>query len=236
MQRLRQTIPQQYSPHHLLTPIATSAERHAILKGHQNFSESTQAIAPLTEEEKAAKLAELKAAMEQKRLLARQQEKEEEKEKERIRRKAGKEMTNAREQFMEQQVLKAVAEKKREKEEERKAKLKIKEQIEQDKRDRAAKREKERQEASRVIEAPVAVDKAYTETRIQVRGPGNVVVTKTFAVDATFASVREFVQDSFHAPMRLSTTFPRRVFGEGDDGKTLKELDLVPSALLMAVN
>ena len=56
---------------------------HAIKTSHQNFSESTQAIKPLTEEEKKQKLEELKQRMalkrEEKRLAEIGEQKEKEK-------------------------------------------------------------------------------------------------------------------------------------------------------------
>lgn len=118
---------------------AAGAERHATRTGHQNFSESTEAIKPLTEEEKLEKLAELKARMMAKRAAREQQEIEERKQAEKIRRKAGQEITNAKEALEAKEIKKALDMKKREKEQEKIAKAKIKAQIEQDRKERAAK-------------------------------------------------------------------------------------------------
>ncbi|CAG8650530.1 4187_t:CDS:2, partial [Paraglomus occultum] len=118
---------------------AAMAERHAIKSGHVNFSESTTAIKPLTEEEKREKIAELKERLAEKRRLKLVEEKEDEKLKEKIRRKSGKELNEAREKLQEREMEKALLLKKKEKEEERAAKARVKAQIEQDKRDRAAK-------------------------------------------------------------------------------------------------
>lgn len=119
--------------------IAAAAERHAIRTTHQNFSESTEAIKPLTEEEKKEKLAELKARMAEKRALRQLQEKEEQKSNEKIRRKTGQEITLAKEKLEEEQLKKAFDAKKKEKEADKLAKAKIRAQIEADKKERAAK-------------------------------------------------------------------------------------------------
>ena len=119
--------------------IAASAERHAIKTSHQNFSESTQAIAPLTEEEKQAKLSELKARLAEKRAAKAEQEKEERKQVEKIRRKAGQDLSAVKQNLEEKEIKKAFELKKREKEQERIAKAKVKAQIEADKKERAAK-------------------------------------------------------------------------------------------------
>lgn len=119
--------------------VAATAERHAIKTSHQNFSESTQAIAPLTEEEKQAKLAELKARLAEKRAAKAREEAEERRQSEKIRRKTGQEISVARQQMEEKEMKKAMEAKRREKEADKLAKAKIKAQIEQDKKERQAK-------------------------------------------------------------------------------------------------
>jgi Fe2+ transport system protein B len=119
--------------------LATSAERHAIKTQHQNFSESTQVIKPLTEEEKKQKLAELKARLAEKRAQDSQASIEEQKQAERLRRKAGQDMTSVKEQLEAKEMKKMVDAKKREKELDRIAKANIKAKIEQDKLERQAK-------------------------------------------------------------------------------------------------
>ncbi|CAG8532307.1 3092_t:CDS:2 [Ambispora gerdemannii] len=190
---------------------ATAAERHAARTGHINFSESTTAIKPLTEEEKAAKLIELKQRLAEKREMRLLAEKEEEKSREKIRRKSGKELVEAKEKLEEKELQKALKAKKKEKEDERIAKAKIKAQIEADKKERAAKREIAKQEANlQQQEAAAAassstptVKKEYTETRLQ------------------------YVGQHISEPFKLITTFPRKVLDRDTfENKTLKELDL----------
>ncbi|ORY93387.1 ubiquitin-related domain-containing protein [Syncephalastrum racemosum] len=223
-----------------------SAERHAIRTSHQNFSESTEAIAPLTEEEKAAKLAELKARLAEKRALKAKQEEEEKRQSEKIRRKTGQEITDARAKMEEKEIKKAFEAKRREKEQDRLAKAKIKAQIEADKRERAAKREKakqqqqEQQEQAQASAAAAAaasapgVKKEYNEARLQFRVPGSGPLTQTFAADATLDEVYQYLKlQGCNEPFTLSTTFPRKTFAERDMSKSLKELNLVPSSALV---
>ncbi|CAG8442016.1 8038_t:CDS:2 [Ambispora leptoticha] len=186
---------------------ATAAERHAIRTGHVNFSESTTAIKPLTEEEKAAKLAELKKRLAEKRAMRLLAEQEEEKNREKVRRTSGKELA------------------------------KIKAQIEADKKERAAKREAAKLQANlQQQEAAAAeassstptVKKEYTETRLQIRRQdGGATIIQTFKTTDTLQAVYEYVGQHVSEPFKLITTFPRKVLDRDTyENKTLKELDL----------
>ena len=156
--------------------LATGAERHATRTGHQNFAESTEAIKPLTDEEKKAKLLELKMMMAEKRAAREQAEIAERKQAEKIRRKAGQDITQAKEAMEAKEIKKIYDQKKREKEQEKIAKAKIKAQIEQDKKERIAKREASKQanqaqatqEAAAASVAASQPKKEYNEARLQV--------------------------------------------------------------------
>ncbi|GAB5587072.1 hypothetical protein Unana1_01972 [Umbelopsis nana] len=225
---------------------AGAAERHAIRTSHQNFSESTEAIKPLTEEEKKEKLAELKARLAEKRALRQMQEKEEQKSNEKIRRKTGQELTLAKEKLEEEQLKKAFEAKKKEKEADRIAKAKIKAQIEADKKERAAKRDASKQAAQAQASAMAAeaaqpkVKKEYTDARLQIRLPGRAPITQVFPATNQLENVAQFLRDNGHAQsFTLATPFPRKTFQAEDYSKTLKELgssDLVPSAVLVLNN
>ncbi|KAG1177066.1 hypothetical protein G6F70_005303 [Rhizopus microsporus] len=220
---------------------ATGAERHAARTGHQNFAESTEVIKPLTEEEKKQKLAELRSRMAEKRAIREAQEAAERREAERIRRKAGKEISAAKEELQAKEIKQAFEMKKKEKELDRIAKAKVKAQIEADKRERAAKREAAKQSQAESAPAPAAtstsqpaVKKEYNDARLQIRIPGMSPVTNTFSATSTLSEVYSFLQSQGCTnPFTLSTTFPRKTFGEEDKEKTLKELNLVPSAALI---
>ncbi|RKO91676.1 hypothetical protein BDK51DRAFT_45441 [Blyttiomyces helicus] len=118
---------------------ASAAEMHAIKTSHQNFSESTEAIKPLTPEEKAAKLAALQERLAAKREEKRLLEIQENKQREKVRRVTGKEMTDLKEKHKDIEMKKALDAKKKEKEDDRKAKERIKALLEADKQERLRK-------------------------------------------------------------------------------------------------
>ncbi|KAI7872000.1 ubiquitin-related domain-containing protein [Spinellus fusiger] len=223
---------------------AASAERHAIRTQHQNFSESTQAIAPLTEEEKKEKIAEFKARLIEKQKFKKAEEEADRKQAEKIRRKAGQDLTEIKQEMEAKEIKKAFDLKKKEKEDDKKALAKIKAQIEADKRDRAAKKEASKQHPPVTAAAPTPVaassgiKKEYTETRLQIRVPTGSPLTSVFSVAATLSDVQDYLETKgFVGNLKLSTTFPRKTFGDEDSNKTLQELGLVPSsALILTIN
>ena len=95
------------------------AEWHAEKTNHANFSESTEELKPLTEEEKKAKLEELKAKAAMKRAAQEEEDRLQVKANEEIRRKATKESQDIREQLQMKEKIKEAEKKKREKQEER---------------------------------------------------------------------------------------------------------------------
>lgn len=117
--------------------LANAAEFHAIKSGHQNFAECTEAIKPLTEEERAEKLKQLQERLALRREEKRQREIDEEKSKEKVRRATGREIVESKEKFKELEMKKHMEQLKREKEEEKAAKARIKALIEADKLERA---------------------------------------------------------------------------------------------------
>ncbi|KAI8820839.1 ubiquitin-related domain-containing protein [Fimicolochytrium jonesii] len=223
---------------------ATAAEMHAIKSGHQNFSESTDAIKPLTEEEKKAKLADIQARLAEKREQKRLAEIEENKGKEKIRRATGKEMTEMKERLKEKEMQKALEAKKKEKEDDLRAKARIRAKIEEDKKERARQAEERKLAAQGIAPAPLAPAKpaaivqtasaSHTEARLQIRLPEGAPLTKTFSADDTLSAVYDFASQSHPTgSFKLVQTFPRKVLDGSDRQKTLKELNLVPSAVLV---
>ncbi|KAI9325867.1 ubiquitin-related domain-containing protein [Zopfochytrium polystomum] len=231
---------------------ATSAEAHAIKTGHQNFSESVEQIKPLTEEEKAAKLAELKARLAARKEEKRLQEIAESKSREQVRRKTGQELTELKEKHKEIEMKKQLEEKRREKEAEKIAKAKIRAQIEADKKDRAARIEKEKLERQGLSTQAAAVSasssttslpaasssapKEYAEARIQFRLSTGSVLTQTFKSDDVLDSLFTFVSEKTGASpgsFKIFTPFPKVELV--DRSATLKDLKLVPSSALAVV-
>jgi len=222
---------------------AEFAEMHAVKTQHSNFSESTEEIAPLTAEEKAAKLKEIEAKMHARRLERESKEKEEQISREKMRRKQGQEIIAAKAASDEAEMKKIAEQRRLEKQEERAAKQRVLDQIARDKADRAAKYNKKPETAAAptpapAAQAPPAEKKEYTECRLQIRLPDGAALTHSFGVNEELAAVRLYVDmnrkdGGTAAPITFMTTFPRKVFSEGEMRKTLASLGLVPSAVLM---
>lgn len=222
------------------------AEFHAEKTSHQNFSQSTEEIAPLTEEEKKQRLQELREKMQEKKAKQALLDKEEQKKNEKIRMKSTKEVQDAKEKLAQQEQIKAAAKKRQEKLDDAAAKKRIQEKIAADKEARRLKAEIEKANregrssipAPDVVAAPVASSsgpkKEVTEARLRLQTNGGTV-TKTFPVETTLFEVGIALEGDNGGPVTSFTmTFPRKTFsGSVDFGKTLKEAGLAPSAVLI---
>lgn len=175
---------------------------HADKSGHEDFSESTEEIKPLTEEEKKAKLDELRAKAALKRAAQEEQNAKERRANEIIRRKAGQEAGQAREELERKERIKEAEKKRRERQEDIAAKERVRQQIEEDKRRRAEKAAMEKamregraepaQPAATLAQGMPAKTSFATETRLRVRAPGGMWMG-TMRVDATLGDVEKAV-------------------------------------------
>ncbi|KAF7985786.1 hypothetical protein HWV62_413 [Athelia sp. TMB] len=213
-------------------------------------------IKPLTEEEKAEKLKELREKMAAKRAKKAEEELKEQKVNENLRRKSGKEMNQFKEDLKLKQALKDAEQKKKEKIDDAKAKAAIKAQIEADKKARAEKfaREKAIRDGQPIpgegvpsssSAAPAAAaakpaagvaGKDFKETRLQIRmASGGPPYTTTLPSDSTLRHVAEFLAGQTLSvdveSVSFTQTFPRKQFTHADLSKTLRDLGLTPSAV-----
>ncbi|KAL2374957.1 UBX domain-containing protein [Blastomyces gilchristii SLH14081] len=224
------------------------AEFHASKTEHVDFSESTEEIAPLTEEEKKARLEELRQKLAAKKAQMLEQDKSDQKRNEEIRKKSTKETQDLKEELQKKEQLKEVAKKRREKQEEVEARARIRARIEADKEERRVRAEREKAERQGRAPPPAAVPatslapttpatskpaSAYTESRLRLQTPtGNVM--KTFPVDTTLFEVAAAVTQEIGMEVESFTqNFPRKVFDAESFGETLKQLGLIPSASLI---
>ncbi|KAJ7885982.1 ubiquitin-related domain-containing protein [Mycena leptocephala] len=231
------------------------AQFHAEKSGHQEFEESTEEIKPLTEEEKREKLAELRQKMAEKRERKVIEDAKEQKASETLRRKAGKDMGAIKEEMEKRQALKDAEQKKKDKIEDAKARAAIKAQIEADKKARAEKfaREKALRHGEEIVDAPASAPvpsgsaapasgvagKDFKETRLQIRmSTGGQPYTTTLSSDAPLREVAEFLAGQSLAvdveTISFAQHFPRKAFSKSDFSKSLRELGLTPSAVLIA--
>ncbi|KAF8492961.1 ubiquitin-related domain-containing protein [Russula emetica] len=234
------------------------ANFHAEKSGHDQFEESTDEIKPLTEEEKSQKLVELREKMAEKRARKAAEEAKEAKANELIRRKAGREATQIKEDLKNKQMIKDIEAKRREKENDKKALAAIKAQIEADKQERAQKAAQEKAlreggttAAAAATSAPAPAVAAaapatssipgreFKETRLQIRlASGGQPLTTTLPSDSTLRAVAEFVAGQTLTvdvdTVTFTQQFPRKQFSLSDFSRTLRDLGLTPSAVLIA--
>jgi len=238
------------------------ANFHAEKSGHDQFEESTDDIKPLTEEEKKQKLEELREKMSEKRTRKAAEEAKEAKANELIRRKAGKEAAQIKEDMKNKQILKDLEAKRREKENDKKARAAVKAKIEADKRERAQKAAEEKAirdgtataasttAATRTAPAPAVAaitapattslpGREFKDTRLQIRlASGGQPLTTTLPSDSTLRHVAEFVAGQSLTvdvdTVTFTQQFPRKQFSSSDFSRTLRDLGLTPSAVLIA--
>lgn len=75
-----------------------------------------------------------------------------------------------------------------------------------------------------------------SKARIQFKLPTGESVTQTFQATDTLGNLRVYVLQNVVLPFRhfsMSAFFPRRDFSTADDSKTLTELELVPSSVIL---
>jgi len=217
---------------------------HAVKSGHANFSESTDEVQPLTEEEKRARMLALQERLKQKRVEKEDEDKKAAVELEKKRRLEGQQIIAAKQRIEEQEMKKIAEEKKRQKKEDALVKQRILDQI---KMDREAKKLQQGGAAAATVPKPAAAvatpppllagdKKSYDQSTLQVRLMNGKILKQSFGAKEPLSAVRLFVQlqsgetmDSF----TLMTNFPKRVYNDEDMDTPLAELGLVPSAVLM---
>ncbi|WYZ41338.1 hypothetical protein EsH8_V_000233 [Colletotrichum jinshuiense] len=219
-----------------------TASYHATKTDHTDFSESTEEIAPLTDEQKKIKLAELREQLKEKKAKIAARDKEDAKRNEQIRMKATKESQEIKEELQRKEQIKEAAKKRQEKQEDLEAKRRIKAKIEADKEERRRKAEeaKAAREGRAPEPAPVAASSApkatanHNEARLRLQTSGGNVL-KTLPAETTLFEVAQMLQSENSLEVTsFSTTFPRKTFeGHTDFSKTLKEAGLTPSAVLI---
>ncbi|KAF1940783.1 hypothetical protein EJ02DRAFT_455712 [Clathrospora elynae] len=223
------------------------AEWHASKTGHENFAESTEEIAPLTEDEKAQRLQELKEKLALKRATQAEQDKEDRKKNEQIRMKSTKESQTIKEELQKKEQLKEMAAKRAEKKADKDAKERVLAKLEADKQER--KRKAEIEKAKRAgqapppaqAQAPLATSSgpttskpasAYTDARLALQTTGGRVM-KTFPVGTTLFEVAHALEQEGLIVNTFTTNFPKKTYDRTDFGMTLKEAGMVPSAALI---
>ncbi|KAF8356843.1 ubxn-1, partial [Pristionchus pacificus] len=216
---------------------------HAAKTKHENFEESSEAIKPLTEEEKKVEAAKLKERIKESMKKKAAQEELDNIEKEKKRVQEGKKMLEMNEKRKEMEQLAAIAQRKREKEEEAAAKKRVLDQIKAD-------REARKAAAAGLPPPPVATPapvaapvvpvekKDYKEATIQIRLPTGETIRSTFPSESKLADVRQWLESTKPelVPFALLQPFPRKVMTAEDMLQPLGDHGLVPNGSLLLIN
>ncbi|KAM9470544.1 UBX domain-containing protein 1 isoform 2-T2 [Clarias gariepinus] len=203
---------------------------------------------PMTEEEKKEQIKRLEELMRVKQEERRERERQEEVEREKQRRKQGQELQQVRQKLQDDEMKQLAEQRRREKMEDRLAKQRVKEKIARDREERARKfggsssstgltspSSEATPQSPPEIQGPPPAKKDYDECRIQVRLMDGSALMTVFKAQEPLAAVRVYVQmnSSVGEDFTLLSPYPRRVYTELDMEKPLRELGLVPSAVLV---
>nr|POE82354.1 uncharacterized protein c17c9.11c [Quercus suber] len=224
-----------------------AAQFHAEKSGHDDFAESTEEIAPLTEEEKKQRLQEMREALVAKRAVQAEEDKKANARNAQILKKHTKENDEAKEALQRKEQIKEAQAKKAEKLADVEAKKRIKAKIEADKEARRQKAEQEKamranpdafnpgapttSTSTAAASAPKTTTN-HSEARLRLQTAGGNVM-KTFPAETTLFEVVHALQSEGIEAQSFTTTFPRKTFDQSDFGMTLKEAGWVPSAAVV---
>ncbi|XP_026185551.1 UBX domain-containing protein 1 isoform X2 [Mastacembelus armatus] len=229
--------------------LADTAEETA--GGDSSYIEDTDGVKrPLTEDEKREQVKRLEELMRVKQAERRERERAEEVEREKQRRRQGQELQQIRQKLQDDDMKKLADQRRREKMEDKLARQRVKEKIARDREERAQKfggggplntatssQPAEASPSSPTSQGPPPTKKEYDESRIQVRLLDGSTITTVFKAQEPLAAVRVYVQMNGNTPegqdFTLLSPYPRHVYTDLDMEKPLKELGLVPSAVLV---
>lgn len=205
---------------------------------------------PMTEEERLEQVKRLEELMRVKQAERRERERAEEVEREKQRRRQGQELQQIRQKIQDDEMKKLADQRRREKMEDKLARQRVKDKIARDREERAQKfggaapptSATSSQPAPPSLSSPTGqgpppTKKEYDESRIQVRLLDGSTINTVFKAQEPLAAVRVYVQMNGNTPegqdFTLLSPYPRHVYTEMDMEKPLKELGLVPSAVLV---
>lgn len=170
------------------------------------------------------------------------------KERELQRRRVGQDLHSFKQRHEEDEIKKLQEERKRDKILDQAARKRILEQIASDKAERdqirsaviAKTSNKPTEVSDNSSNTLPTLSSDSTVAHIQFKKPDGEVDIKSFGRDETFASVRSYVEENVIVgsgirEFALATTFPRRAFTADDNDKTLVDLDLVPSSVILVL-
>ncbi|CAH8509139.1 unnamed protein product [Schistosoma intercalatum] len=217
---------------------------HSARTGHVNYSQCSDAVSSLTEDERREQMKKLQELLRAKKTQREEQERHEEIECEKKRRQQHKTLSSAKAKFEEDEVRRFVEQKKREKEEDRAYLEKLKAEIARDQEEKRARTASELPliAPSNSTSLPTAVPKTNpTICRLHIRLPSGQSIKGEFGVNEPLSAVMLYVSQNwpnsstFIDPqsIQLMTSFPKQEFTSEDRNRSLLDLGLCPSAVLM---
>ncbi|VDN99445.1 unnamed protein product [Rodentolepis nana] len=224
---------------------------HSAKSGHCNFSESSEEVKALTEEEKKAKMEALRVALEEKKKKRFEGEKQREIDDEKRRRNQGKTLLTAKQEFKQKMERLEAEDRKRQKAEDKAYRAQLLAEIEKDKAERQNRKNGCAPEKTTISSPPTKSSLPSTvssdECRLQIRTPYGAPLKSTFKSTNKLVDVLQYVCNNWpdepngitrsvidSEGVTLQTTFPTRKFTDEDQSSTLQELGLCPSAVIMA--
>ncbi|KAK8385795.1 hypothetical protein O3P69_016520 [Scylla paramamosain] len=183
-----------------------------------------------------------KALLAEKQSLTQREKTEEERRKEIDRRKMGQEMAKKRQQQEDEEIRAAARERRKDKEEDRLARERVKAQIAADRAEKEARAALLRGEAPAPSQAPApsaapAPQPASSSniSRLKFRLPDGSSSISQFPAEAPLSEVRQYIEQNVTLPFStftLASTVQHRPFTVDDYNTSLRDLGLVPSAIL----
>ncbi|XP_017888566.1 UBX domain-containing protein 4 [Ceratina calcarata] len=203
----------------------------------ESVTDTTGAPKELTTEEKVERARKLIELQKKQRI---EEEEKKEREREIERRKVGQDVQNLRRKQQDLEMKQAYEERLRERADDALARERILQQIAQDKIERKQRElAKQQQQVKPTInppEPPESSSPMTTIIRIQFRLPSGNPYVAHFEPTTTLRELRTYVVQNIDLPFRqyaMSTSFPRRELTHEDDDKSLIELELVPTAVIL---
>ncbi|VDM35196.1 unnamed protein product [Hydatigera taeniaeformis] len=214
-----------------------------------NFKESAESLKPLTDEEKRAQMRRLEEAMLQRKKKREEEDRQKCLSEEKNRRLQGKATQSAKALFREELMRREAEQLKKDRAEDKAYRDKLLADVAAERAERAAKQKgivsKTAFTTVPSLSGATSLDPA--ECRLQIRTPIGEPLRGTFKSSESLGAVVLYVSQNWpmdpDGTMRMSidsqeitlqTTFPNRKFGKDDVSKSLDELGLCPTAVLMA--
>ncbi|XP_043467238.1 UBX domain-containing protein 4 [Leptopilina heterotoma] len=220
---------------------ASSENSQANVTSTESTSAAPPATSELTHEEKVKRAQQLIELQKKQRI---EEEIKKEKDRELERRKREREMQEMRLKQRDLEIKQSHEERLKEKAEDAAARERVRQQIAQDKllrkeRELALKKQADQQSSEKQqIIAPVVTNHDSSLARIQFRLPSGGTHMGQFEPTVTLGTLRNYVSTKIEIPFQqftLSTSFPRKDLLSEDDNKSLIELGLTPTCVILVL-